>query len=283
MFERRYIFSNIIFFGIYDHKSTTCVKIVVELQSCQSIHQILVATKIGSSKNCAMAQNSWIRKYLQQIITLLMEEILHQLIDSLSARYLQGFMHHGFSRISSINSIIKINPWSRFLSNHFELPDFHKMPIVFSNWMFLREIIRPLHQQGMYHNAPAISRVLPLTAHPTHPTAPSNRNPTWNTSLRASASSTLVVPKRIPRLNWTCPLWKRRNVRPKPPIFWGFQQLVFGGVHGFRKGRWCSSSFQRAFGAPDEGFQSSYAQTINEPVATATTITIVIIEFCRDP
>ena len=191
-------------------------------------------------------------------------------------------MHQVVSRISSINSIIKINPWSRFLSNHFELPDFHKMPIFFSNWMLLREIILPLHQQGMYHNAPAISRVLPLTAHPTHPTAPSNRNPTWNTSLRASASATLVVPKRIPRLNCQCPLWKRRNVRPKPPIFWGFQQLVFGGVHGFRKGRWCSSSFQRAFGAPDEGFQSSYAQTINEPVATATTITIVIIEFCRD-
>jgi len=48
-------------------------------------------------------------KYLQQIITLLMEEILHQLIDSLS-RYLQGFMHQVVSRISSINSIIKINP-----------------------------------------------------------------------------------------------------------------------------------------------------------------------------
>ena len=34
-----------------------------------------------------------------------MEEILHQLIGSLS-HYLQGFIHHRWCRISSINSII---------------------------------------------------------------------------------------------------------------------------------------------------------------------------------
>ena len=228
-----------------------------------------------------------------------MEEILHQLIDSLS-RYLQGFMHQVVSRISSINSIIKINPWSRFLSNHFELTDFHKMPIFFSNWMLLREIIRPLHQQGMYHNVPAISRVLPLTAHPTHPTAPSNRSiqplhptgiqperprcehqlpPPWGCRI----SPRLMHPNKNPKAKLKMPPKEKEKHRPKLPIFWGFQQLVFGGVYGFRKGRWSSSSFQRAFGAPDEGFQSSYAQTINEPVATATTITIVILEFCRGP
>ena len=37
-----------------------------------------------------------------------MEEILHQLVDSLS-RYLQGFIHPRWCRISSINSIIGVS------------------------------------------------------------------------------------------------------------------------------------------------------------------------------
>ena len=44
-------------------------------------------------------------------VILLMEEILHQLISSFS-HYLQGFMHVGWCRISSINSIM--GKWCRF-------------------------------------------------------------------------------------------------------------------------------------------------------------------------
>ena len=45
---------------------------------------------------------------------LLMAEILHQLIGSLS-HYLQGFIHHRWCRISSINSSIGIVSFSPFL------------------------------------------------------------------------------------------------------------------------------------------------------------------------
>ena len=40
-----------------------------------------------------------------ETVILLMEEILHQLIGSLS-HYLQGFIHRRWCRISSINSIL---------------------------------------------------------------------------------------------------------------------------------------------------------------------------------
>ena len=51
---------------------------------------------------------------------LLMEEILHQLICSLS-HYLQGFIHPRWCRISAINSTI---PWCNSII--FEVPDWHR-------------------------------------------------------------------------------------------------------------------------------------------------------------
>ena len=49
-------------------------------------------------------------------VVLLMEEILHQLIGSLS-HYLQGFIHPRWCRISSINSmgIVWVGPWKSHL------------------------------------------------------------------------------------------------------------------------------------------------------------------------
>ncbi len=55
---------------------------------------------------------------LDHYITTVMEEILHQLIGSLS-HYLQGFIHPRWCRISSINSMTKMRGWffSRFSRN----------------------------------------------------------------------------------------------------------------------------------------------------------------------
>ena len=54
-------------------------------------------TSPGSSCFCFFAEQNW-------MLLLLMEEILHQLIDSLS-HYLQGFIHPRWCRISAIYSM----------------------------------------------------------------------------------------------------------------------------------------------------------------------------------
>ena len=59
-----------------------------------SVRWIFVLRKLGVSK-----RNVWKREYI-----LLMEEILHQLIGSVS-HYLKGFIHPRWCRISSIKSI----------------------------------------------------------------------------------------------------------------------------------------------------------------------------------
>ena len=56
-----------------------------------------------------------------------MEEILHQLVGSLS-RYLQGFIHSRWCRICSINSMITyLKCFSVFLLEEFENPHLLKM------------------------------------------------------------------------------------------------------------------------------------------------------------
>ena len=77
--------------------------------------------KMGTSKltpqsieSCHLPRTSpWCNEELSSaqcdcLCTLLMEEILHQLIGSLS-HYLQGFIHLRWCRISSINRIIGAN------------------------------------------------------------------------------------------------------------------------------------------------------------------------------
>ena len=60
--------------------------------------------------HCRALLHNWLWELL------LMEEILHQLIGSLS-RYLQGFIHPRWCRISSINSMFNIS--SAWISMHF--------------------------------------------------------------------------------------------------------------------------------------------------------------------
>ena len=55
----------------------------------------------------SVLQVSHLEELRQNVVILLMEKILHQLIDSLS-HYLQGCIHLRWRRISSINSIARV-------------------------------------------------------------------------------------------------------------------------------------------------------------------------------
>ena len=87
-----------------------------------------VSTKSGAMLGCLVGGKS----YQLTVYVLLMEEILHQLICSLS-HYLQGFIHPRWCRISSINSMSGIVSYITNLTVIYTLNDkFHMLFFCFS-------------------------------------------------------------------------------------------------------------------------------------------------------
>ena len=90
-----------------------------------------VSTKSGAMLGCLVGGKS----YQHTVYVLLMEEILHQLICSLS-HYLQGFILPRWCRISSINSMFGIVSYIPNLTVIYTLNDnFHLLFSVFKVWL----------------------------------------------------------------------------------------------------------------------------------------------------